>query len=143
MLVLLGVVVGAALTFLSQMAMSRREEGARRRVERLDACAQFVAAAENARGAQYERWWSKHEDRGADEHGAAKYESYRRQTEMQAARSRLRLLGLDGEVGRAADRVVTTLITMHQADDRPHLDSVGHDTLAKIESFSDAAARLF
>jgi hypothetical protein len=143
MLTLLGVVVGASLTFLSQLVSSRRDDNAKRRTERLDACAQFVAAAENARGAQYARWWSKHDSRGVDERAAAKNESYSRRTEMHAGRSRLRLLGVGGQTGQAADCVVESLSTMHQANDSLHIEALGHDVLTKIEAFSDVAANLF
>jgi hypothetical protein len=140
---LLGVVVGALAAFLGQFLLRRTERQEFRRNERLDACADFVRAAETARAAQYDRWWSKHEGRPTDAHAAAKRESFGQRTALKVARSRLRLLGITGVVLQRADDILAAVADLHHAGDRPAMQSEGDRIREMIDAFSDSASELF
>ena len=125
MLGLLGVVLGALIASLAQLLMRQGERRELRRTERLSACAEFVRAAELARAAQYDRWWSTHEGRAEESHRRAKEESFNQRTGLKVARSRLRLLGVTGSVLTVADRIQAIVADLHHASNREQLEAEG------------------
>lgn len=140
MLAIAGVVVGALLAFIAQLLLRRGEDVRDRRRERLEACATFAAAAENARGAQYDRWWSKHEMRSESQRTEAKDTSYQRRTAMRVAQSRLGLLELGDSVLLVAAKVVRQIGDLHKSESQADLEENGGRALMTIDDFTRAAA---
>lgn len=140
---LLGVVLGALIASLAQLLMRQGERRELRRTERLSACAELVRAAELARAAQYDRWWSTHEGRAEESHRRAKEESFNQRTGLKVARSRLRLLGVTGSVLTVADRIQAIVANLHHASTREQLEAEGDRIRTMIDGFSESAATLF
>ncbi|MBC2868513.1 hypothetical protein [Streptomyces mexicanus] len=107
-LAVVGTVLGAVVAHRYQdkstvrsAALADRE---RRHQRLLDACADFLALAEDYRQAQYDRWTSQHAEPGSEAALAARAESYRLYAEVRSSVFRLRLVAPGPQAQRLAER---------------------------------------
>ncbi|WP_406518176.1 hypothetical protein [Streptomyces sp. NBC_00826] len=120
-------------------ARADRERGHQRF---LDACADFIALAEDYRRAQYDRWTSQHSVPDSDVALAARTESYRLYVEVRSSVFRLRLVAVDPQAQHLAEHAAEIQVRTREiffATDRA--DMLGRGEVAELacEAFADRA----
>ncbi|MFH8729057.1 hypothetical protein [Streptomyces termitum] len=88
-------------------ARADRERGHQRL---LDACADFIALAEEYRRAQYDRWTSGHAEPESEAALVARSESYRLYVEVRSSVLRLRLVALGPQARQLAEQAAEILV---------------------------------
>ncbi|MFI0826380.1 hypothetical protein ACH4Q7_18180 [Streptomyces roseolus] len=127
-------------TALRTAARAGRERGHQRL---LDACAGFVAAAEDYRRAQYDRWTSHHTAPDTEAARAARAESHRLYVEVRGSVLRLRLVASAPAARRLAERAAEILTRTREiffAVDRADMLARGEAVERACETFTAEAA---
>ncbi|MFB7115570.1 hypothetical protein [Streptomyces sp. NPDC056291] len=103
-LAVIGTLLGAAVAHRYQEKTAARADRERRHQRLLDACADFLALAEDYRQAQYDRWTSQHAGPDSEAALAARSESYRLYAEVRSSVFRLRLVAPGPQTRRLAEQ---------------------------------------
>ncbi|MFG2332717.1 hypothetical protein ACGFMM_24225 [Streptomyces sp. NPDC048604] len=142
----LGTLLGVVVTHLYQertAARSAARADRERKAQRLlDACADFIALAEDYRRAQYDRWTSAQATSGSGaetEAGlAARAESFRLYVEVRGSVFRLRLVALDSPGQRLAELAAEIQVMTREiffARDKPDMLARGARAEHACEAF--------
>jgi hypothetical protein len=104
----IGTLLGAVVAHRYQQrtaALSAANVGRERDHQRLlDACADFIALAEDYRRAQYDRWTSQHRDAESEAALSARAESYRLYAEVRSSIFRLHLVAVSQQMRTSQSR---------------------------------------
>jgi 4-alpha-glucanotransferase len=104
----------------------------------LDACADFIALAEDYRRAQYDRWTSQHAGPDSESAIATRAESYRLYVEIRGSVFRLRLAALSPQAQRLADEAAEIQVKTREiffATDKADMLSRGEAVEHACEAF--------
>jgi hypothetical protein len=100
----IGTLFGAVVAHRYQEKIAARADRERGHQRLFDACADFIALAEDYRRAQYDRWTSQHAVPDSEAALATRAESYRLYVEVRSSVFRLRLVTLSPQAQRLAEQ---------------------------------------
>ncbi|MBV2356435.1 hypothetical protein KUM39_18970 [Streptomyces sp. J2-1] len=112
---LFGAVVAHRYQEKSAARSADRADRERRHQRLFDACADFIALAEDYRRAQYDRWTSQHAQPDSEGALSARAESYRLHVEVRSSIFRLRLIALSAPAQRLAEQAAEIHILIRNA----------------------------
>ncbi|MFE7948223.1 hypothetical protein [Streptomyces sp. NPDC057426] len=142
----IGTLLGAVVAHRYQEKIASRS-AARADRERshqrlLDACAGFIALAEDYRRAQYDRWTSNHAAPDSEATLAARAESYRLYVELRSSVFRLRLVALGPQAQQLAEQAAAIEVKTREiflAADRADMLARGEAAEHACEAFAVCA----
>ncbi|MFB7260604.1 hypothetical protein ACFCXH_00310 [Streptomyces nojiriensis] len=139
----IGTLLGAVVAHRYQEKIASRS-AARADRERshqrlLDACADFIALAEDYRQAQYGRWTSMHATPDSEVMLTARAESYRLYAEVRSSVHRLRLIAIGPQAQQLAEQAAEIQVKTREiffAADKPDMLARGEAAEHACEAFA-------